>query len=83
MLAVQTTSEESMDPIPDASSLASGMLVFVLPEPARTRGILSVFVHRSIPRRTRCEALLVRGYVDIGAETDATSRLDLVFGRAP
>jgi hypothetical protein len=81
-IAVQVTSDTSMEEIPQASSLPPGTLVFVLPEPARPKGILSAFGRRALPRHARSGALLLRGYVDIGAEVDATSHLDLVFGRA-
>ncbi len=82
-LAVRVESPASMDAIPEARSLPTGTLVFVLPEPARARGILSAFTRGGVSRHARCEALLLRGYVDIAAEVDAVSRLDLVFARVP
>jgi hypothetical protein len=82
-VAVQVASETSMDALPEASSLSPGTRVFVLPEPARARGIFSALMQARLTRRARSEALLVRGYVDIGAELDAASRLDLVFGCVP
>jgi hypothetical protein len=82
-IAVQVASIDSMDAIPEASALAPRTLVFVLPEPTRARGIFSAFVRVGLTRRARSEALLLRGYVDIGADRDKVTRLDLVFGRAP
>jgi hypothetical protein len=82
-LAVQVTSETSLDELPEASSLSPQTLVVVLPEPAKRGGLLAAFGRRTVSRRARCGALLVRGYVDIGAEVDPASRLDLAFGRVP
>lgn len=82
-LGVQLASEESFDAVPDAASLAPRTLVVVLPEAARSRGLLAAFGKRTVSRSARCGALLLRGYVDIGAEVDEATRLDLVFGRAP
>jgi hypothetical protein len=82
-VAVQVASETAMDAIPAAETLAPRTLVFVLPEPTKARGILSAFARIALTRRGRSEALLLRGYVDIGAELDKASRLDVVFGRVP
>jgi len=82
-LVVQVTSEDALDEIPEASALDPSTLVFVLPEPVKRGGLLSAFGRRTISRSARSGALLVRGYVDIGAEVDDATRLDLVFGRVP
>jgi hypothetical protein len=80
MIAVQVASESAMEAIPEAAALAKRTLVFVLPEPTKARGILSAFARVGLTRRARSEALLLRGYVDIGAEVDKASRLDVVYG---
>jgi hypothetical protein len=72
-----------LDALPEAASLPPGTRLLVLPDPARGPGILSAFGRRSIARSVRCEALLLNGYVDIGAEEDKPSRLDIVLGRVP
>ncbi len=72
-----------LDEIPEASTLASGTRVVVLPDAARGRGLLAAFGKKTHPRSERCGALLLRGYVDIGAEIDPKTKQDLVFGRAP
>lgn len=82
-LVVQVAGDDARGAIPDAATLPAGAWVFVLPEAARSRGLLAAFGKRTVSRSARCGALLLRGYVDIGAEIDPKSRLDLVFGRAP
>ncbi len=72
-----------LDDLPNASTLASGTRVVVLPDAARGRGLLAAFGQKTHPRSARCAALLLRGYVDIGAEVDPKTKQDLVFGRAP
>ena len=73
----------SVDALVPASSLPSGTLVYVLEPQSRWPGLLSAFGKQLVPRHARCTALMLAGYVDIGAEADRTSRLDLVFGRVP
>lgn len=80
---VVRVADESMAEIPDAATLDPETSVIVLPETDRPGGILSAFGRHSLSRHARCEALLARGYVDIGAEIDPPSRIDIVFGRAP
>ncbi len=82
-LAVRVASDEDLGAVPDAATLAAGTLVVVLPDPARGRGLLGAFGRRTVSRSARCGALLLRGYVDIRAEIDPQSRLDLVHGRVP
>jgi hypothetical protein len=86
-LAVQLPDDaganEAAAHVPEAASLPSGTWVIVLPEPARGRGLLAAFGRKPIARATRCGALLLRGYVDIGAEVDPRSKMDLVYGRSP
>jgi hypothetical protein len=72
--------------LPDPASLPPGTAVFVLAEAAASGGFfgaLGAFGGRKLDRATRSGALLARGYVDLGAEVDAASQLDVVFGRAP
>jgi len=69
--------------VPEASSLPPGTWVIVLPEPTRSKGLLSAFGRKPIARATRAGALLLRGYVDIGADAETKSRMDLVYGRVP
>jgi len=69
--------------LPDPSTLADGTLVVLLPEAGAPRGVWSIFsAGKSVPRSVRCGALLLRGYVDLGACVDPQSKLDLVWGRA-
>ena len=72
--------------LPDPASLAAGTAVVVLAETSPSGGFfgaLTAFGGRKLDRATRAGALLARGYVDLGAEVDAASQLDLVFGSAP
>lgn len=82
-LVVQVAGDDAHGAIPDGTTLPAGAWVFVLPEAARSRGLLAAFGKRTVSRSARCGALLLRGYVDIGAEIEPKSRLDLVFGRVP
>ncbi len=75
--------EEAAPHVPEASSLPAGTWVVVLPEAARGKGLLSAFSRKPIARAVRAGALLLRGYVEIGAELDPKSKMDLVFGRSP
>jgi hypothetical protein len=69
--------------IPEASSLEPGTRVYVLGAASRGAGILAR-LRGSLPvsRVTRCTALLVRGYVEIGAGVDEVSGADLAWGMA-
>jgi len=69
--------------VPEASTLLPGTWVVLLPDPARGKGLLSAFGRKPIARSTRAGALLLRGYVDIGADAEIKSRMDVVFGRVP
>jgi len=72
--------------LPDAASLSPGTVIVVLAESAPSGGFfgaLGAFGGRKHDRAVRAGALLARGYVDLGAEVDAASQLDVVFGRAP
>lgn len=68
----------TIDAIPDASTLAPGARVFVLPDDTRARGFLGAFGRRPA-RSARCNALLVAGYVDIRAD----AKTDVVSATAP
>jgi len=72
-----------LEDLPDASSLAPGTRVVVLPDAARGKGLLAAFSKKTHARSARCAALLLRGYVDIGAEVDPKTKQDLVFGHVP
>ena len=64
--------------LPDAGSLPSRTPVFVLGKAAEVRSFWRLFARGvTISRAARCSAMLARGYVDIGADTD------LVWGYAP
>lgn len=72
--------------LPDSASLPPGTAIIVLAESAPSRGFLGAlgaFGARKLDRATRAGALLARGYVDLGAEVDAASQLDVVYGRTP
>ena len=79
----EPTKTVRLDELPDASTLASGTRVVVLPEAARGRGLLAAFGKKTHSRSARCGAMLLRGYVDIGAEIDPKTKQDLVFGVVP
>ncbi len=69
--------------LPPAGSLPRGTLVVVMPEPGGARGLFArLGPRRPAERAARAGALLLAGYTDLGAATDARSRLDLVWGRA-
>ncbi len=76
------SAQEAATLVPDAASVPRGTWVLVLPEPARGKGLLSAFHRKPIARATRAGALLLRGYVEIGADVDAKSQMDLVYGKA-
>jgi hypothetical protein len=60
--------------IPEASTLAAGTKVSVPPQATRQGGVLRRMLggtHVAVPAWARCTALLVRGYVRIGAAGDA------------
>lgn len=69
--------------LPDAASLPPGTQVVLLAEVTPSGGFFGAFGARKLDRTVRAGALLARGYVDLGAEVDVTSQLDLVYGRAP
>lgn len=68
--------------LPHATTMPSGTLVFVLGKAVAVRSLWRLFARDvAVPRAARCSALLVRGYVDIGA--DDVSGDDLAWGAAP
>jgi hypothetical protein len=70
--------------VPRASTLPSGASVFVLGGAASDRRLWRLLGRRfPVTRASRCTALLVRGYVDIGAGVDEVSGDDLAWGSAP
>jgi len=63
-----------VDQIPSAQTLPRGTRVVVAPTAMRRGGVLRRLLRQgSVPvsRAVRCTALLVRGYVDIGADDGA------------
>jgi hypothetical protein len=68
--------------LPEASDLAPGTPVLVLGRATPLRAFWRLFARDvPIPRAPRCTALLVRGYVDIGA--GVINGDDLAWGYAP
>lgn len=72
-----------LDDVPAASTLPSGTRVVVSAESGRGKGLLAAFTKKTHTRSARCSALLLRGYVGIGAETDPKTKEELVFGVVP
>jgi hypothetical protein len=72
------------DQIPSANTLPSTTPVIVLGEAGRSNGgwsrLLFRLRKRNVERVPRCGALLVRGYVDIGAGLDPATGGDIVWG---
>jgi hypothetical protein len=59
--------------IPEACTLAPGSRVVVVARAVRRRGLLRHLLGDArvvVPRSIRCTALLVRGYVGIGADAE-------------
>lgn len=72
--------------LPECDSLPSRSLVVLLGEAGRGGGAWRRLVRMNatpVSRAARCSALLVRGYVDIGAGTDDGTSHDLVWGFSP
>jgi hypothetical protein len=69
--------------LPAPEDLPEGRVVLVLGERAAGASLLGRLLRRDvgIPRAVRSTALLARGYVELGAGTDATGR-ELVWGKA-
>jgi hypothetical protein len=71
--------------LPDPSTLPEGTRVLVQPDATRGGGAWLRLVGRAttpVPRAARCAALLVRGYVGIGAGADGKAT-DVAWGRTP
>jgi hypothetical protein len=70
--------------LPDPSTLEPGTRVFVMGAASRGAGLLRRLMGSvTVPRVSRCTALLARGYVGIGAGVDEVSRTDVVWGSVP
>ena len=72
--------------VPDCGSLPPRTLVVLLGVATRGGGAWRKLVRMNtapVSRAARCSALLVRGYVDIGAAPDAATSQDLVWGWSP
>jgi hypothetical protein len=75
-----------LEQLPDPASLPPGTAVHVLPDAARVpRGWHRFFGARrvAVPRAARCEALLLRGYVDIRCLDAAAADAALASGNVP
>lgn len=73
--------------LPDPEELAPGALVVVLGEPTGAGSVAGRLLSalgktKAVPRAVRCTALLVRGYVEVGAGTCPATGADLAWGRA-
>jgi hypothetical protein len=88
---IDATVADARDPeevalqLPDPALVAPGAPVVVLGVAARRPRDWRRFLGArqvTLPRRTRCEALLVRGYVDIGGASLAAAGGDLAWGFA-
>jgi hypothetical protein len=71
--------------IPHADTLPRGTTAVVLETAARTGSTWQRLFARPVraTRRVRCTALLLRGYVAIGAGKDPDSETDLAWGTVP
>jgi hypothetical protein len=72
--------------IPPATALAPATPLVVLGATAGARGVWRRLFgggSTAVARALRCSALLVRGYVDIGAGLDRTTGGDLAWGWSP
>lgn len=71
--------------VPDPGAFARRTLVVLLGEASRGGGAWRRLVRMNaapVSRADRCSALLVRGYIDIGAGSDAAHK-DLTWGWSP
>lgn len=79
----------SLEDLPDPSALEPGTLVIVGAEARTTerslmRSVLGALGRKqSVPRSARCTALVVRGYIRVGAGIDPDTDADLCWGYAP
>jgi hypothetical protein len=74
--------------LPDPDALASGTLVFVLPQAIDVPSLAGRFLAAlgrgpTVSRALRASALVARGYVRVGAGIDRETRSDLVWGYVP
>ncbi len=72
--------------VPECGGLPHRTLVVLLGQAGRGGGTWRRLVRMNVTpvsRAARCSALLVRGYVDIGAGTDDGTARDLVWGWSP
>ncbi len=63
-----------------AGAAPSGTWIVVLPETGAS-GLLGVFGGSKVERAARCAALVAYGCTDVGGGVDASSSLDLAWGR--
>jgi hypothetical protein len=69
--------------VPESGAFAERTLVVLLGAATRGGGgwrRLILMGDTSVPRAPRCSALVMRGYVDVGAAVDAGTSHDLVWG---
>lgn len=75
--------------LPDSNAVEPGTLVLVSSEPRTTerslmRSVLGALGRKEkVSRAARCTALVVRGYIRVGAGTDPDTDADLAWGYAP
>ena len=70
--------------LPQASTLPSGTAVYVLGGAASDKRLWRLLGRTvAVARAARCTALLIKGYVDIGAGVDDVTGVDLAWGSAP
>ena len=72
--------------LPAAATLPAGTLVVVSGAALRGAGLVGrLFRGATTPvsRAARCGALVARGYVDVGADVDPATKIDVAWGRAP
>jgi hypothetical protein len=78
-----SSAESVLRQIPNCGSFEGRTLVVVLGSAARGGGAWRKLVFMSdvaVPRAARCSALVMRGYVDVGASTDEATSQDLAWG---
>jgi hypothetical protein len=68
--------------LPHSTELAAGSVLFVLGAAQRGRGVLRWLGMRTLPvgRAARCTALVARGYSDVGASADPSTKADIAWG---
>lgn len=78
----------TFDALPDANAVEPGTLVVVTDHARGERSLVKSVLgalgrKQSVSRATRCTALLLKGYIRIGAGVDPDTSADLAWGYAP